>query len=369
MSADNQEVRDRLDAALGSITPGSAPFDAAVRQGRGIKARRRVSVAAGLAAAAVAVVAVPVWLGHHLASPAPARPPVVSVSPPGPGSPPGLVASGTVGTRRWHLIVKKPDGKTHCYVTGYGPDDQVCNETLQRPTDPASLSMSNGSDGLKVVFGPVRPDVTRVDVRLADGQLLTLHPVLQYGLRYVAYATSPHQYISRATAYAGDRELASAVPLNLPSATTFTTWLRPGQAGLHRATYLLGTGRAGRTPWSMHEYVGPWGVCFVSGRSSGYDCAGADGLTYPGHPLVQERFAGSMDAGYFMFLDTVGAPVAKVSLTLTGGQVIRPSVTRGAGGQKFLVYSLGRGQKVQHWTAYGTAGQQLGSGTVAGLGS
>lgn len=369
MNADNdQEVRDRLGAALSSISPRSAPFDAAVRQGRSIKARRRVSLVAGLAAAAVAVVAVPTWLSQHIGGPA--RPPAVTVSSPGPGSPPGLVASGTVGGSRWHLIVLKPDGKTQCYLAGSAQGDEVCSEISQHPTEPASFSMVNRSgNGLQVTFGPVRQDVTRVDVRLGDGQLLRLHPVLQYGVRYVAYATVPHQYISSATAYTGDRILASAVPLNLPGLTLFSVWLRPGHAALTRATYLLGTGSAGGTAWSMQEYVGPWGVCFVSARSSGSVCAGAGGITDHRQYLVHEKFASVMNAGYFMYLDEVGAPVDRVSLTLSSGQVIRPAVTRGADGQKFLVYSLARGQKVQHFTAYGTDGQQLGTGTVAGLGS
>jgi len=369
MSADNdQEVRDRLGAALGSITPPAPPFDAAVRQGRGIKARRRVSIAAGLAAAAVVVIAVPTWLSQHLGNPAPAKPPAVTVRPPGPGSPPGLVASGYVGTNPWRLTVLKPRGKTHCYIAGATAADMLCDETLQQPTGPVSFGQSGGTGNVKVVFGLVRADVTRVDVRLADGQLLRLHPVLQYGLRYVAYATSPHQYVSRATAYAGGRELASAVPLNLPSGTAYSTWLRPGQAGLRRATYLLGTGSAGGTAWTLREYVGPWGVCFGSEQSGGSLCAGAGALTEPGRYLVREVLGSSMNAGYFLYLDRVGAPVARVSLTLSSGQVIRPVVTRGADGQKFLAYSLGKDQKVQRWTAYGSAGQQLGSGTVPGLG-
>jgi hypothetical protein len=373
MSADNdQEVRDRLGAALGSITPPPPPFDAAVRQGRGIRARRRVSVAGGLvaaAAAAVTVVTVPAWLSQHLGGPSPATSPTVIVRPPGPGSPRGLVASGVVGIKGWRLVVQKPDGKTHCYITGYATGDEIGTETLERPTDPVVLNTAEGlSNGVKVIFGPVQADVTRVDVRLADGQLLRLHPVQQYGLRYVAYATSLHQYVSRATAYAGRRELASAVPLNLPSGTTYTAWLRPGQTGLRRTTYLLGTGSAGGTAWSMHEYVGPWGVCFASAQSGGSLCAGAGGLTDPGHYLVREKFAGVMGAGYFMFVDDVGARVARVSLTLSSGQVIRPAVTQGAGGQKHLVYTLGAGQKVRQWTAYGPAGQRLGSGTLPGLG-
>ena len=51
MSTDHErEIRDRLGGALDTIAPPSPPVGAVLRQGRAIRVRRRVAVAAGLAA-------------------------------------------------------------------------------------------------------------------------------------------------------------------------------------------------------------------------------------------------------------------------------------------------------------------------------
>src|SRR5207249_3665212 len=61
---DQRDLYERLDLAVGTIVPREAPVDGAMRRGRGIKVRRRVVLAAGVAAVVAAgVVAVP-WARH-----------------------------------------------------------------------------------------------------------------------------------------------------------------------------------------------------------------------------------------------------------------------------------------------------------------
>ena len=102
-----QELRQRLSAVLDEMTPGPAPVGAVIRRGRAVR-RRRIAGATAAALAAVAVVAGFSWLGLRLPSQAPAAPPVVTVVPPGPGAPAGLIASGTVGRERWSARVTAP---------------------------------------------------------------------------------------------------------------------------------------------------------------------------------------------------------------------------------------------------------------------
>ena len=108
---DERELHERLDAAFEAIIPRPAPIDGAVRRGKAIRIWRRAAMAAGAAAVvAIGVFAVPSLL-HRSAAPAPVAPVVptpVTVQPPGPHSPPGLIASGTIDGQGWQFIAAKP---------------------------------------------------------------------------------------------------------------------------------------------------------------------------------------------------------------------------------------------------------------------
>jgi len=89
---DERGLYERLDLAVGTLTPREAPVDRAMRRGRGMRWRRRAAVAAGLAAVVAAgVVAVPSLRHTVTERPAEARY-TATVRPPGPHSPPGLIA-------------------------------------------------------------------------------------------------------------------------------------------------------------------------------------------------------------------------------------------------------------------------------------
>lgn len=227
MSADNdQDLRDRLDAALNSITPRPAPFDAAIRQGRGISTRRRVSVVTGLAAAVAVVVTVLAWPTARPAGPSPVGP-LVTVVPPGPGSPAGLIASGSADGRPWSASAGPPSGGRQCFQAGSRTCRRAAVPPLSwaAPADPDQIS--GVKDGVRVSIGPVASAVTLVRIRLADGQVLDLHPVLRYGVRYIAYGLGPGDAVSSAIAYAGRSELASAQVLHVPGRPVRWQWHRP----------------------------------------------------------------------------------------------------------------------------------------------
>ena len=108
---DEQDLRGQLGTALDAFAPGPIPFDAVVRQGRSVVIRKRVTaVAVGLAVLAAAAMA-PTLL-HALHHPAPVtRHYHVTVNPPSPGSPRGLVASGLVNHAHWRffaMLQQKP---------------------------------------------------------------------------------------------------------------------------------------------------------------------------------------------------------------------------------------------------------------------
>src|SRR5450432_263920 len=168
---DERELRQRLGAVLDTITPRPAPVDAVVRQGRNVMIRRRVAVVAGAAAVAVAGLTAPAWL--HLRSPGlPPAAPLVTVVPPGPHPAAGLIASCVVGTRHWRAVAEKPTKNNQCFEAG----ELFCGPPL-RPAAPVTFGEGGGTNGLTVQFGAVRPDVARVELRLADGAVLVLRPV------------------------------------------------------------------------------------------------------------------------------------------------------------------------------------------------
>jgi hypothetical protein len=92
------DLRENLDSAFAAIDPGPAPVDAAMRNGGKIRNRRRAWAVVGSVAAIGIVAAVFPALARQQAAPAPSTSHVrVTVNPPGPHSPAGLIASGTIG--------------------------------------------------------------------------------------------------------------------------------------------------------------------------------------------------------------------------------------------------------------------------------
>ena len=202
--------------------------------------------------------------------------------------------------------------------------------------------------------------VRYVTVRLADGTVLTLHPVTVYGTRLVAYGVPVHAVVSRVTAYSAHGELASAIPFNDPDGTaTVNLWLRPGQTGLPRATHLIGSGTAGGHAWSVTAYVGPWGECLVT-RGGGNGSSGCASVATPQGTAVM-GWGGSPQVTY----GTAAADVEHLVITLSGGGTIRVRAIA-AGEQKFFAFALAPGQHAVRWLAYDAARHGVGSGRFHG---
>jgi len=354
-----QELRKRLSAVLDEMTPGPAPVGVVIRRGRGVRRRRAAGAAAAVLAAAAAVAGFS-WLGLRLPSEAPVapRPPVVTVVPPGPGAPAGQIASGTVGRAHWSARVTAPRNGQFCLIAS-GDTGRFCGLSA-RALSPADLEGGGSSAyGYRLEGGPVQPGVTRVEVLLADGQRLVLHPAPVYGQRWVAVALPLRAQVVRAVAYKGRAVYRYAIPFSQPGpypSPTFSQWLRPGSAGLPRRVILVASGTADGHRWSATEYTGPWGRCFVV--EGGSDCMPATPPLIEAGSLSQEMF--SVPGGVHMA--TAAPGVASVELDLSSGQQIRVATREGYGGERFYGFVLPRGTVLAGWTAYGPDGKVLGSG-------
>ena len=208
------------------------------------------------------------------------------MQPPGPGSPTGLIASGTINGKYWQLATGKPgtggttSGNQEIYLSGAALENAMTGIVPDLSTDhPAPVAFADvGIPPVEAQYGPVQADVSYVKVALDNGTVLTLHPVTAYGARVVAFATPLNARIVSATAYSRHGEIATAIPFNEGDGQAFFgIWLKPGQHGIGRASGSIGSGTVGGNTWSASAYLGPWGVCIVS--VTGSICAPAAAST------------------------------------------------------------------------------------------
>jgi hypothetical protein len=356
---DERDLHERLDRAFETITPQPAPVDGTIRRGKSIKGRRRVAAAVAVAAVvAVGVITVPSL--HRLAGPAPAPGSghyTVTVQPPGPGSPAGLIASGTINGKYWQLVTGKPGtggttpGNQEIYLSGAALENEMTGIVPDLSTDqPAPVAFEEvGITPVEAQYGPVQADVSYVKVTLDNGTVLTLHPVTAYGARVVAFATPLNATIVSATAYSRHGEIATAIPFNEPGGQAFFgIWLKPGQHGIARASGSIGSGRVGGNSWSAIAYLGPWGVCILS--EAGSVCAPA-AASHLGTAVMT-----STSSSTPRVITGVAAPsVVRIVVHQPDGTVtqVRPVTI---GGQKFFAFSQTSGSQELSWTAYDRSG-------------
>jgi len=369
------ELRESLDEAMRAVIPGEPPVDAAMRRGKAIRRRRRVTaVASAVAVAVIAGVGYPA-VTHWRAAQAP--PPVTHIRhvvvtdvPPGKGAAPGLVASGVIGKQSWQVLVGKPGGlgmaqdqqcvytKGGAFTTGatgsaITSTEQDCGPVLAPGTDPVTFTgVSAGPNQAQI--GAVAADVRYVVVQLGDGQQLNLIPVRLYGTRLVAFAAPLATGVASVTAYLDSGQYLSAVPADLPGGlSVFGRWLRPRQPVPPRATTMIASGTTDGRSWSVTAYVGPWGTCF-SASAGESACTAVVPMTTTGVVGI----AGSPP----QFVYGSAAPsVSYLIVRLTDGRSFRVGVAA-IDGEKLFAFALGKGQTLSQWTAYDAAGQALSSG-------
>jgi hypothetical protein len=368
------ELRESLDEAMRAVIPGEPPVDAAMRRGKAIRRRRRVTaVAAAVAVAVIAGAGYPA-VTHWRAAQAPpvthTRHVVVTDVPPGKGAAPGLVASGVIGNQSWQVLVGKPgligtaQNQQCVYTKGSAFADgasasstsasQDCGPALTPGTDP--VTFTGGSAGPnQAQVGAVAADVQYVVLQLSDGQQLTLIPVRVYGTRLVAFA-APLAAVASATAYLDSGHDLTASSAGLPDGlATFGKWLLPRQPVPPRATAVLASGTMDGQRWSVTAYVGPWGTCFST--------SGGESACTAIVPMTTTGVVGNAgDSPQFCY-GSAAPSVAYLIVRLTDGRSFRVGVTA-IDGEKLFAFALGKGQTPRRWTAYDAAGQALSSGSL-----
>jgi hypothetical protein len=133
---------------LAMLVPSPAPIEAAMREGKRIRWRRRATAAAGLAVVIAAAAIVPSAV-HFGAPPEPATTHrgvhySVTMQPPGPHPSQGEIAQGTINGKPWQMTISKPnDIGQQCFesagaaVGGHGP--KICAQDTSSVPDPVGL--------------------------------------------------------------------------------------------------------------------------------------------------------------------------------------------------------------------------------------
>jgi hypothetical protein len=334
---DQRDLYERLDRAVGAITPRAAPVEGAMRRGRGMRLRRRSAVAAG-----------------------------VTVQAPGPHAPAGLIASGTVNGKSWQLVEDRlvpglaPRGQVMIQVSGaaFGGAGPTTEVPALRPDGTAPVSFTGMSaTSTQVQFGAVQANVSYVTVRLGNGTLLTLHPARVYGARVVAFAAPMGATVISVTAHSRQGDIATAIPFNGPAGmASFGTWLRPGQHGLARASGRIGSGSYLGGAWSAAAYLGPWGVCMEAEGGGGcVDTTSVSGLG------TNVRFWTAGVPG--VAVGSADASVVRIAVTSPDGKTMEVHPVT-VGGARFFAFPIGTGSRPWKWTAYDSSGKVVASSQV-----
>ena len=394
------ELQEDLDRALRAVTFSEAPVKRARQAGRRIRTRRRVALLAGALAVAAVAAAYPALSRNSAAPAAPATgtktpaphrgpyhgDPVITDGLPGGTtqaadgltSASGVIANGAVGAAPWQVIVDGPA------ATNPVPADPCFNVTIGSVgnlvlscTDFPPPKAGGLNSGDPVIFtglsntvteatvGEAAPVVTYVIVTFTDGQQLKLVPVTVHGHRYIAWVAPLTMTVAGVAAHLGgpysdSGQTATAVPFN-PSGQmpVFGQWQRQGQPVPARASGIIGGGLVGDHVWSAIGYVGPWGSCTVV-NGEGFDCV-------PFGPARTVAILGPVTSsvpGLQVILGSAPAGVAKVRVTLAGGQAVtaRPVAV---GNYRLFAVAVTANAAPTGWTTYDAAGQQTGTAPIA----
>jgi hypothetical protein len=282
--------------------------------------------------------------------------PTLTVQRLGPDAVAGQIARGTIDGQRWQ--VRLMSGKSWNGIWQCAPDRRWATDCqigfgylwkrhFPFRADPVFFGEASNPD----LVARVRPDVTVLDARLSDGDVVRLWPVTAYGRRWIGLVLPDGVSVDKVTAYSGSREIAHSVPyIAAYGRYSFLTWLRPGDPGPARATRVVD---ATVVPGDMLN-VGPWGTCI--GYPSAYSCWPVGyrvtdwAQVYPNDSITPHSsvIAVRPDAAYLL-------------LTLTNHRTMRVPVVKGSG-VGFVAVKVLAHPSIARWALFNAAGDRLSGG-------
>jgi len=353
----DQAAAEELFEDLGRFETGTAPVDAVLRQGRAIRARRRVVGSGALAVGAALAIAIPLAVSRggsgsgatgaagsdakvYAATSSGGR---VTVNPATVSHGMGHF-SGSVDGKAWSVAFdnKHCDAIASTWFCGYpGP--------WASPDDFAHLTVAATGPYNYTLLMP--RNVARAAVTLQSGEVLSIEAV-PFGDTSVALFVLPAgDGVGKLDLFdAHGSELAFSFPFNAASRWSAPgRWYKPGE----QPSPALAPVELLRTQTDSGEYVatanvGPSGPCVVTRTPAGSvaDCTDFQPIT------------GSLASGTQPPVGRVGANVDHLQLGFTDGTKA-PVTIKSIGGYRFYSYSVPKGETLDRITAFDASGKAL----------
>jgi len=363
---EERELRERLGGLLDEVKPRQAPVIAAVRQGRGIRMRRRIAVGSGLAVLACGAALTPALLHAVDTAPSPEAPRIphysVTVNHLHGRARHGVIGSGTQDGHRWHVSLSGTG--RNLTATGTGMTLMGIGPGVGRGGQPIFDGGFSGSSVGQMALG-VSPAVTDLRIILVGGKVLNLTPVRYGGYSWVGLELPAHVHPVRGEALAGNRELSYSVPA--PPGFGLDNWWLPSETGPARFTRVIGSGVIDGQSWSMTARIGPWGYCY-QGSAGGVCESGLHPSQFISPGALSELTCGPVSGadGPTGGIAVVVSDARQVELSLSGGGTERfPAVN--VDGTQMFAFVFPKGQQVTGATALSAGGQVVATATGRSL--
>jgi hypothetical protein len=280
---------------------------------------------------------------------------------PGTNDPANLIAYGTANGRKWRALAAGPRGALTVNVSGF---PLVGGQLIKPVPTPAGIGITafngvgygtTGSHAAQAMMSEVSPGITLITMTLANGAVLSLHPVTYDGTPLIALVLPLGLRVVRADAYSRTGEVAYAIPFYYRGQNSFETWPRPSQAPPPVVNASLPVALDGNGRWTGSVHIGPWGECVVI-----LDHSGLDQGCGPTSPTRQLAVI-DMGQGGGPVVGVTRSDVAYFELTMADGSEVRVSTVH--------IYDTGyyalasqTNPKVISWAAYDQGGHRLGGG-------
>jgi hypothetical protein len=332
-----------------------------MRQGRGMRVRRRAAFGGSVVVAVAVVAGVFATSGPGSGTPVKKVPPVKKPSvhriTETSGSPAeGRLASGVVDGVPWSVSEDLQATGTCLFVTQGPPNAPfdytalTCAQLAASATAPARFRGPETIEmgAMPLEYGALRADVTSLDVAFEDGEQLHLTPVIVEGTAYVVFPRPADLAIARITAHSprGDEY---AIPDDETYGIGVGIWYQASETApdtVPETEPVVGVNGTSERWWVVLR-VGPWGRCLVASGAVTDDphCDPYD----PAAPieLPETRFAGSV-----LFYGEVNPAVAGVEFTDAAGTIVAYSPASIVDGHAYFAVGLKQGNGAVEATYY-----------------